>query len=267
MWSTLGKNFSGIVSLCLSDIVFINASSFAQVICAFPCLQELSIRSAIQSTSAGVFESKPLPSATTFCLPPDLHTICLGITGLKTILEWLLSLPALPALRTVRLEPVQDEDLAMFHKFIRALGNHLESITLSTHLDECMFRYVILMVNLTVLTTISGTHHSIDITPLTHLRSIRFVLNSAYRNRWVTQILSQISSVHLEEVVFALQTFVWGFGFGIAGALEWSEVDAVLQCSTFSQLRNVELQSGRRAFSARVIKLLPRCHARGILLC
>jgi hypothetical protein len=58
--------------------------------------------------------------------------------SLKTVLEWLLSFPALPTLRTVRLGPVQDEDLAMFHKFIGALGNHLESLTLSALINNCM---------------------------------------------------------------------------------------------------------------------------------
>jgi hypothetical protein len=78
-------------------------------------------------------------------------------------------------------------------------------------------------------------HHSIDITPLTHLRSIQFVFRCGRRaneNDWIMYTLSQMSSVHLEDVVFHLIAVDWGAD--ISGALRWSEVDAILQCSTFS---------------------------------
>jgi hypothetical protein len=109
----------------------------------------------------------------------------------------------------------------------------------------------------------SGAHHSIDVTPLTHLRSIRFMLGSANHNPWVTQILTQISSGHLEEVVFHLAGLAFRFGPGISGALEWREVDTILQRATFSRLKNVKFRGRPR--SEPVMEYLPRCHARGIL--
>jgi hypothetical protein len=59
-----------------------------------------------------------------------------------TVLEWLLSLPVRPALRTVRLYDLQDRNLPFFHKFIQAFGNGLQSLTLSPFMDDCMLSYV-----------------------------------------------------------------------------------------------------------------------------
>jgi hypothetical protein len=91
------------------------------------------------------------------------------------------------------------------------------------------------------------------------------MLGSANHNPWVTQILTQISSGHLEEVVFHLAGLAFRFGPGISGALEWREVDTILQRATFSRLKNVEFRGARPPFSAQALERLPRCHARGIL--
>jgi hypothetical protein len=168
----------------------------------------------------------------------------------------------------------------MVNEFIGALGSGLESFTLFTYIDDCTLPYAILMMSLTMLTPTSVTRHPIDITPLTRLRSIQLVLQySTNRNRWVTQILSQISSVHLEHVVFQMYPFAGSIDIGLSNALEWSEVDAILQSSTFSRLKNVEVRSGtrlwntgqvpdpQRPFSAQIIERLPQCHACGIFLC
>jgi hypothetical protein len=68
-------------------------------------------------------------------LPSDLDTFKLQTLGMNTMLGWLLSFPVRPALRTVRLHYLQDRDLAMFHKFIGAFGNDLESLSLSTDIQ------------------------------------------------------------------------------------------------------------------------------------
>jgi hypothetical protein len=116
------------VSLSLASSLT-SPSSLAQVFCAFPCLRKLSILGSISLIS------DELSSATTFQLPPDLNTFELQSLFMHTTLEWLLSLPVRPALRTVRLHYLQDRDLAMFHKFIGALGNNLESLSLCTYLE------------------------------------------------------------------------------------------------------------------------------------
>jgi hypothetical protein len=120
-----------------------------------------------------------------------------------------------------------------------------------------------------MLTTVSGTHHSIDMTSLTQLRSIEFmVLVGANQSQWVTQILSQISSANLEDVVFRLDFF---HSKDIVDALEWNDVDAALQRSTFSRLRNVYFLSNlpfsvfdSASDCTSILQRLPRCHARGI---
>jgi hypothetical protein len=108
------------------------------------------------------------------------------------------------------------------------------------------------------------------------LRSSQFGLGGGLsaNNRWILHILSQMSSVHLEDVVFQLSRFEGPSDSDISSALEWSEVDAILQSSTFSRLRNVELRCRlfydspprRRPFPTQVINRLSRCHARGIVL-
>jgi hypothetical protein len=127
----------------------------------------------------------------------------------------------------------------------------------------------------------SVTHHFIDITSLTQLRSIEFkvfVGLNGNQNRWVTQILSQISSANLEVVVFKL-VFPSGTSGDVSDTLEWNNVDAVLQRSTFSGLRKVRFvsnlsfasfdsTSGRPQLSyahTSIMARLPQCHARGIV--
>ena len=83
-----------------------------------------------------VFDMRP--SATTFQLPAELHTLDFGYDGIGAVLEWLLSLSVRPALRTVCLISIRDEDLAAVHKFIRVFGNSLESFGLASKVQDCM---------------------------------------------------------------------------------------------------------------------------------
>jgi hypothetical protein len=102
------------------------------------------------------------------------------------------------------------------------------------------------------------------------LRSIEFVLHGgANKNRWITNILSQVSSGHLEHVAFQLHRLLARADFDLASVVEWSSVDVVLQRSVFSRLRNVEVRCDKplwikRPFSVQVMEQLPRCHARGV---
>jgi hypothetical protein len=69
-------------------------------------------------------------------------------------------------------------------------------------------------------------------------------------------------SARLQDVTFKL-------GFSnpdvIANALDWKNVDAVLQHSAFSDLRNVYFRQLSSVAHTRIVQHLPRCHARGIL--
>jgi hypothetical protein len=141
-WSTLAENFSGVTSLSIStiaqDFVFNDANSFARMVCAFPRLRELRMRCTVRSTLTVVASEAELPSATTFRLSADFHSLDIGYDGIGAVLEWLLSLSAPPALRTVRLTDIKDGDLAALHKFIRILGEGLESFTVSASVQDCM---------------------------------------------------------------------------------------------------------------------------------
>jgi hypothetical protein len=137
--------------------------------------------------------------------------------------------------------------------------------------------------DLAMLTTTSARYHSIDITPPTRLRSIEFMLigdRSANRSRCVTQILSCISSAHLEHVVFKPCNRFDFVGEVNSNAREWHNVDSILQRSTFSRLRDVYFrctppssvvgwtsdgQFSSHAAYISIIQRLPQCHARGIL--
>jgi hypothetical protein len=86
-------------------------------------------------------------------------------------------------------------------------------------------------------------------------------------------ILSHISSAHLENVVVKLQ--VSGIrdvsSSHVSNALEWHNMDAVLQRPTFSSLRNVHLlaidygSDVPMSLPGHILQLLPQCHARGIV--
>jgi hypothetical protein len=128
------------------------------------------------------------------------------------------------------------------------------------------------MMNLAVLTTTFGMRYSIDMTPLKDLRLFHLELEGlrpSHRNRWVSRILSRISSAHLEDVVILLHSSARSIGVDLSNVLEWSEVDAILQRSTFSRLKNVEVRRDlrlwdtvqspdpQRSFSAEIVELLP----------
>jgi hypothetical protein len=136
MWSTLSNNFSGVVSLSVRHFAFHDATSLTRVLCAFPRLRKLSMRG-MMSVEAPALEAEP-PSATTFRLPVDLHTLDIGHSGLRAVLECFLSLSARSTLHTACLLNIEDRDLASVHKFIRVFGNGLESFTLSAWVQDCM---------------------------------------------------------------------------------------------------------------------------------
>jgi hypothetical protein len=77
-------------------------------------------------------------------------------------------------------------------------------------------------------------------------------------------MLSQVSSVHLTDFTACV---LWH-----SNSVEWSQVDEALQRSTFSTLEKVEiccfgelLSFLRTSLPERIVHLMPKCAARGIL--
>jgi hypothetical protein len=82
----------------------------------------------------------------------------------------------------------------------------------------------------------------------------------------VTQMLSNISSAHMDEVGFEVDV-------GDVGLVGWNEIDAALQHPSFSGLRRVEVRviqwpEPYTWDSVNVpweMEFMPRCHASGVL--
>jgi hypothetical protein len=138
-WLALGKTFSKVVSLRLSCVTLSDASSFTRVVCAFFCLRELRMHVSLDLT----FQVPESSFATTFRLSPHLDTLELNMMALAAVLEWLLSLPVRPTLRTVRLYNLRPADCAIIHKFIGVFGTGLESLSLSTLTKDCALPYIV----------------------------------------------------------------------------------------------------------------------------
>jgi hypothetical protein len=104
------------------------------------------------------------------------------------------------------------------------------------------------------------------------LRSLQFEFNlddPSDDARLVTQMLSQISSAHMEEVGLEISV---GSDDRV-GQVRWNEIDAALQHSSFSGLKTVSVRVVQWPFLydsdqhvvSRIKDLMPICHARGIL--
>jgi len=107
---------------------------------------------------------------------------------------------------------------------------------------------------------------SIDVTPLTRLRSIEFtVYDGNDESGWITETLLHVSSAHLEDVTFKIEYCDAEQPDDISGCLEWRQVDAILQQSTFSHLKKVHVWLAHEVEHINAIERLPRCAARGIL--
>ena len=130
-WLELGKNFSRVqeVNMSFEWVPPSDGPSFAQfahAISVFPCLRELTLRGPIMLSAP-----PRLASETTIRASPHLDTLNLSVGNVGVVFEWLLSLVDRPALRHVHLHYFHDTEVASSHKFMRAYGNGLESLSLS----------------------------------------------------------------------------------------------------------------------------------------
>jgi hypothetical protein len=118
-------NFSGLVNLRLERISFANVPTLVGMICAFPCLQTLSIKGATVLR----FEFYA-PSLTMFQPSPHLVALELDILGMDKILEWFLTLAVLPSFHSICLYHNLFINAVVVHKFIAALNESLEHLSL-----------------------------------------------------------------------------------------------------------------------------------------
>ena len=108
-------------------------ASSSVLFCAFPCLQSLAVDcSGIHSSKSGV--DLPIPS--TLSLSPHLRELELNCIGMDAVLDWFLSLPDRPALRSVGLRPIRRNNSATIAKLLKALENSLETFLISTAVVE-----------------------------------------------------------------------------------------------------------------------------------
>jgi hypothetical protein len=121
-----------------------------------------------------------------------------------------------------------------------------------------------------MLHAVPGLHWPIDLRRNTCLSSLHIEFDGALDiTSLVTQLLSQTSSAHMEEVGLDISA---GDGDQV-GQLDWNAIDAALQHSSFSGLRTVTVRVVQwpfvfewdpNAFSW-IKDRMPGCHARGIL--
>jgi hypothetical protein len=105
----------------------VDIMSWIRLICAFPRLESLAIRGGLSS----IREVHNLPSPTAFRPSPNLRTLELDCCIREVFLEWLLALPIHPTLRSVCFHQIWTRELNAVGKFITALEDSLECLSLS----------------------------------------------------------------------------------------------------------------------------------------
>jgi hypothetical protein len=116
-------SITGATVLRLIEVASRYVFQLVHIVCAFPRLQTLSIS----------VENGPRPnntSLTTGCLSPHLVALELEGVCMDGMLQWIMSLPTCPALRTVYLHPFFFSD-DIWIKFLLCLEDSLEFLFLS----------------------------------------------------------------------------------------------------------------------------------------
>ena len=120
----LASQFTHIVALHLIDVRSLSFDSFANVICAFPCLETLALCNVAWWT--------PTLPVQSLNLPRGLSAVQLMGYDNHTILTWLLSLDPIPALRTFYLYHTKSQDVAIAGDWLNALSSSLQSFACSS---------------------------------------------------------------------------------------------------------------------------------------
>ena len=259
----LSNTFSSIVTLRLRVrmVPDDDLANLVHIASAFSHLQTLDILA---------YTSLNFPRTTSLNLSTHLRHLVLncgrGTTGL---LEWFISHPDRPALRSICLDNVYAADFDTIVKVISLLENTLESISFFSYYYGGTLS-VFLVGNLIDLGCMGlEMHCQID---LGHIRSLQIRPKEAHRRliRWLARVLSRISSIHMDEIVLELHPMF----NGSPSSLTWQAIDTVLQQPTFSRLRKFEIHFLTSTALSRIlaeeqsqlfIHNLPQCNARGIL--
>ena len=120
----LASQFTHIVALHLISVKFLSFDSFANVVCAFPCLETLALCNVDWWTPTLPVESLNLPRA--------LRAVQLMGYDNHTILTWLLSLDPIPALRTFYLYHTRPQVVRIAGEWLNALSSSLQSFACSS---------------------------------------------------------------------------------------------------------------------------------------
>ena len=112
--STLFHSFSAAVNVRLDDVRFATTDKLVRLICAFPRLQRLAFH-------CSRIVSDELPTQTTFSPSPYLNVLEFNCVCMDQVLDWFLSLPDRPALRTVGLHPNKTNDFDTIARLLRAV--------------------------------------------------------------------------------------------------------------------------------------------------
>jgi hypothetical protein len=113
------SNFATIVRLSLSQIDFKSFWEFAQFVCAFPCMETLVVESALWGEPFSI-------ASTTLRLPSNLRTLDLRGCSKLDLMNWFLSFEKTPALHTVHLQGIWNNQTEGIGRFLQALGPSLE---------------------------------------------------------------------------------------------------------------------------------------------
>ncbi|KIM86665.1 hypothetical protein PILCRDRAFT_815901 [Piloderma croceum F 1598] len=200
-----------------------------------------------------------LPTSCAQRIPLHLRTFDLGSCEKNAILYWLLSGNSCLVINTLRLRTVCLEETRAIGAFVRTLGpslEHLEinfAVSFEGDVEKAFCR-------------------NVDLAGLIQLRSLHLsglVMYSQYRSStyvgWVSILLSQITSMHIEEVVFD----VWLSVPEDLDPLDWDVMGKVFAQPSFSRLKRIHFwvwgDVNREQARVSIRERLPVCDARGLL--
>jgi hypothetical protein len=217
-FSALVRTFSGVVNLCLEKVEFRGVLCLARLVCALPYLQALSIKRAVISDRSRRKSDRPPLKG--YKPSPRLVALELDMPGMDNVLQWFLTLEVPHVFRSICLHHSRKNDPDVTHKFIASLDKSLEHLSFPI----CGTRTHYHNPRLSLITYRKSEYpHLFDLSHLTQLRSIQITLYDWSCTSSLTDLLSCISSAHLERLAFCVTSPHENNGTGTI--LQWNQVD------------------------------------------